>query len=117
RKIADRHRYEAILDGTQTDDMSDHRPGMRAAAEERVLSPLLLSGFSKNDVREAARSLGLTVWDKPAVPCLSSRIPEGQAVTDEKLEMIDRAELYVKSIVPIIHLRVKNPLSNARTEG
>ena len=116
RKIADRHGYEAILDGTQTDDMSDHRPGLRAAAEERVLSPLLHSGFSKNDVREAARSLGLTVWDKPAMPCLSSRIPEGQAVTVEKLEMIDRAELYVKSIVPIRDLRVRNHLGTARIE-
>src|SRR6267143_6720957 len=116
RKIADSHAYEAILDGTQKDDMSDLRPGLRAAAEEGVLSPLLRAGFSKKDVREAARSLGLIVWDKPAMPCLSSRIPEGQAVTVEKLEMIDRAESYVKSIVPIRDLRVRNHLGTARIE-
>jgi len=116
RKIADRHGYEAILDGTQKDDMTDHRPGLRAAREEGVLSPLLHSGFSKNDVREAARGLGLTVWDKPAMPCLSSRIPEGQVVTVEKLEIIDRAESYVKSMVPIADLRVRNHFGTARIE-
>jgi len=116
RKIADSHAYEAILDGTQKDDMSDLRPGLRAAAEEGVLSPLLHAGFSKKDVREAARSLGLTVWDKPAMPCLSSRIPEGQKVTVEKLAMIDMAESYVKSIVPVRDLRVRNDLGTARIE-
>jgi len=116
RKIADRHAYEAILDGTQKDDMSDIRPGFRAAAEEGVLSPLLHAGFSKKDVREAARSLGLTVWDKPAMPCLSSRIPEGQSVTAEKLSMIDMAESYVKSTVPVKDLRVRNHLGTARIE-
>jgi uncharacterized protein len=98
RKIADSHAYEAILDGTQKDDMSDLRPGLRAAAEEGVLSPLLRAGFSKKDVREAAR------------------IPEGQAVTVEKLTMIDMAESYVKSIVPVGDLRVRNDLGTARIE-
>ena len=116
RKIAAKHAYEAILDGTQKDDMSDHRPGLRAAAEEGVLSPLLHAGFSKKDVREAARSLGLTVWDKPAMPCLSSRIPQGQVVTVEKLAMIDMAESYVKSIVPVRDLRVRNNLGTALIE-
>jgi pyridinium-3,5-biscarboxylic acid mononucleotide sulfurtransferase len=116
RKIADTYGYEAIMDGTQKDDLGDHRPGLVAAREQGVLSPLLYSGFSKNDVREAARSLGLAIWDKPAMPCLSSRVPEGQTVTVQKLEMIDRAESYIRSVVPVRDLRVRNHLGTARIE-
>jgi uncharacterized protein len=116
RKIADSHGYEAILDGTQKDDLGDHRPGLIAAREQGVLSPLLHSGFSKNDVREAGRSLGLTIWNKPAMPCLSSRIPAGQTVTVEKLKMIDSAESYVRSVVPVRDLRVRNDTGTARIE-
>jgi uncharacterized protein len=116
RKIADTYGYEAIMDGTQKDDLGDHRPGLIAAREQGVLSPLLYSGFSKNDVREAARSLGLAIWDKPAMPCLSSRIPEGQTVTVQKLEMIDGAESYIRSVVPVRDLRVRNHLGTARIE-
>jgi pyridinium-3,5-biscarboxylic acid mononucleotide sulfurtransferase len=116
RKIADSHGYEAILDGTQKDDLGDHRPGLIAAREQGVLSPLLYSGFSKNDVRAAAKSLGLAIWDKPAMPCLSSRIPEGQIVTVQKLEMIDRAESYVRRVVPARELRVRNQMDTARIE-
>jgi pyridinium-3,5-biscarboxylic acid mononucleotide sulfurtransferase len=116
RKIADTYGYEAIMDGTQKDDLGDHRPGLIAAREQGVLSPLLYSGFSKNDVREAARSLGLAIWDKPAMPCLSSRVPEGQTVTVQKLEMIDRAESYIRSVVPLRDLRVRNHLGTARIE-
>ncbi len=116
RKIADSHGYEAILDGTQKDDLGDPRPGLTAAREQGVLSPLLHSGFSKNDVRGAAKSLGLSIWDKPAMPCLSSRIPEGEIVTVQKLEMIDRAESYVRSLVTVRELRVRNHLGSARIE-
>ena len=116
RKIADTYGYEAIMDGTQKDDLGDHRPGLIAAREQGVLSPLLYSGFSKNDVREAARSLGLAIWDKPAMPCLSSRVPEGQTVTAQKLEMIDRAESYIRSVFPVRDLRVRNHLGTARIE-
>ena len=74
RNLADGLGFESILDGTHVDDLGDDRPGLKAAQEAGVVSPLLLTSFSKADVRESARILGLPVWDKPAMPCLSSRI-------------------------------------------
>ncbi len=73
RRQADRSEFEAILDGTQLDDLWDTRPGLLAAQEAGVRSPLAEAGFSKKDVRETAHLFGLEVWDKPAMPCLSSR--------------------------------------------
>ncbi len=108
--------FEAILDGTQRDDLGDDRPGRRAAKEAGVKSPLLESGFSKTDVREAARTLGLAVWDKPAMPCLSSRIPHGQEVTEEKLWTIGQAELFIKQLTGVRDLRVRHHGVVARIE-
>ncbi len=107
---------EAILDGTQRDDLGDDRPGHRAARDANVKSPLLESGFSKTDVREAARTLGLAVWDKPAMPCLSSRIPHGQDVTEEKLWAIGQAELFIKQLTGVRDLRVRHHGAMARIE-
>ncbi len=107
---------EAILDGTQTDDLSDDRPGLQAAREAGVKSPLLSAGFSKSDVREAARSLGIAVWDKPAMPCLSSRIAHGEAVTNAKLSSIGEAELFIKTLTNVRELRVRLENGLARIE-
>ncbi len=107
---------ETILDGTQLDDLGDDRPGRRAAREAGVKSPLLEAGFSKNDVREAARTLGLAVWDKPAMPCLSSRIPHGQEVTEEKLWTIGQSELFIKQLTGVRDLRVRHHGVVARIE-
>jgi uncharacterized protein len=82
----------AILDGFNRDDRADWRPGRRAAAEYRVLSPLDQAGLTKAEVREAARELGLLNWDKPAAACLSSRIPYGIPVTVETLGRVESAE-------------------------
>lgn len=87
-----------ILNGANADDTGDHRPGMRAAAEHAVRSPLLEAGLGKADVRALARHWGLSVWDKPAAPCLASRIAYGQEVTPERLAMVDRAEQRVRSL-------------------
>lgn len=81
-----------ILNGTITDDLGDDRPGLQAASESRVKSPLLEAGFTKQDVRELSKDLGLPVWDKPALACLSSRFPPGTEVTEERLRRIDRIE-------------------------
>ncbi len=81
-----------VLNGTNTDDLGDYRPGIRAAREHRIGSPLAACGISKKDVRELARNMGLPNWDKPASPCLSSRIPYGMEVTLEKLRQIETAE-------------------------
>jgi uncharacterized protein len=81
-----------ILDGTNVDDLSDDRPGIRAAREWQVRSPLVEAEFTKADVRSAAQSLGLSAWDKPAAACLSSRIPRGVPITVDKLRRVEQAE-------------------------
>lgn len=81
-----------VLNGTNAEDPGEWRPGLAAAEEHRVRSPLLECGFTKEDVRELSRSLGLETWDKPALPCLASRIPYGREVTPERLEQIEAAE-------------------------
>lgn len=116
RRVADGLGFEAVLDGTQVDDLSDDRPGLLAAREAGVISPLVKSGFAKAEVREAARVLGLSVWDKPAMPCLSSRIPHGEHVTLEKLDMIGQAELYIRRLTRVKNLRVRYNNSEARIE-
>jgi len=116
RTLADSLGLEAILDGTQVDDLNDDRPGFRAAQEAGVKSPLLIASFSKADVRETARLLGLSVWDKPAMPCLSSRITHGEEVTTDKLGMIGQAEQYIKELTGVRNLRVRYSSSMARIE-
>jgi uncharacterized protein len=78
----------AILNGTNIDDLGDYRPGLTAAADAGVVSPLVELGFTKADVRAGAAAMGLPVWDKPAAACLSSRIPYGTSVTRERLDKI-----------------------------
>jgi uncharacterized protein len=116
RVVADDLGFEAILDGTQVDDLSDDRPGLQAAREAGVHSPLLVAGFSKREVREAAKFLSLSVWDKPAMPCLSSRIAHGEEVTVEKLSAIGQAEAFIKNLTGIRELRVRHQRGVARIE-
>lgn len=91
RLIAERG-IRTMVNGTIVDDLGDHRPGLVAAAEHDVRAPLAEAGFNKADVRELSQRLGLPTFDKPASPCLSSRVPYGEAVTPEKLRMIEAAE-------------------------
>jgi len=91
-KIAAERKLLHIANGINLDDLGDHRPGIGAAREAKVISPLCDAGFTKQDVRDLSRKLGLSTWDKPAMACLSSRIPYGQAVTEKKLLMIEQAE-------------------------
>ena len=86
---------DVIVSGANMDDLGDYRPGMQAAAENRVRHPLQECGFAKADVRALARAWGLPTWDKPATPCLSSRIAYGEQVTPERVHMIDQAELWL----------------------
>ena len=87
---------DVILSGANMDDAGDHRPGMKAAAENGVRHPLQECGLSKNDVRELAKAWDLPTWDKPATPCLSSRIAYGEEVTPERVRMIDEAEQWLR---------------------
>jgi pyridinium-3,5-biscarboxylic acid mononucleotide sulfurtransferase len=100
--------FEAILDGTQLDDLGEIRPGHLAANQAGVRSPLVEAGFSKKDVRDTARFLGLEVWDKPAMPCLSSRIPHGEEITVEKLSQVGEAESIVKRLSGARDIRVRH---------
>ncbi len=92
KKVARQKNISHILNGTNTDDLSDYRPGLDSAREQGVRSPLVEAGFSKQDVRELSRAMSLSIWNKPAMACLSSRIPHGQPITPEKLYMIEQAE-------------------------
>ncbi len=82
----------AVLNGNNYSDFGDHRPGLLAADEFRVLSPLAECSLQKEDIRRLARHLGLEVWDKPASPCLSSRFPYGQPITRAKLRQVEEGE-------------------------
>ena len=92
KAISEKYPGARILNGQNFDDLGDYRPGIRAAQEFRVLKPLADCKFSKQDIRDMAHYFGLSTWDKPAGPCLSSRIPYGQEVTVEKLRQIEDAE-------------------------
>ncbi|HVG34940.1 MAG TPA: ATP-dependent sacrificial sulfur transferase LarE [Pyrinomonadaceae bacterium] len=87
-----------VVDGSTTDDLGDFRPGRTAAAEHNVRSPLIETGMSKREVRELSRRRGLPTWDKPASPCLSSRIAYGTPVTIERLSVVDRGEEIMRAL-------------------
>ena len=92
KKFAQQENIAHIVNGTNTDDLGDYRPGLESAREQGVRSPLVEAEFSKQEVRELSRLMKLSIWNKPAMACLSSRIPYGQPVTPEKLAMVEKAE-------------------------
>jgi pyridinium-3,5-biscarboxylic acid mononucleotide sulfurtransferase len=114
-EVAARVGARAVLDGTIVDDLADWRPGRRAAEEGRVRSPLAELGFSKADVRAAATHLGLESRDKPASPCLASRIPYGTEITRTNLSQVERAEELLRSL-GFAELRVRHHGDTARVE-
>ena len=107
--------YRHVAYGAIVDDLSDFRPGHRAAAEAGVRSPLVEADMTKADVRELSRAMGLPTWDLPASPCLSSRIPRGTAVTPEILRQVERAEAAVRAL-GFRELRVRHLGDSARVE-
>ncbi|HEX5417851.1 MAG TPA: ATP-dependent sacrificial sulfur transferase LarE [Chloroflexota bacterium] len=104
-----------VVDGSNADDVGDYRPGMQAGHERGVRSPLQEAGLTKPEIRFLAHERGLPIWDKPAAPCLSSRIPYGQRVTPEKLRQIGEAELYLRGL-KLRNVRVRHHDSLARIE-
>ena len=107
---------EVIWDGTQLDDLSEERPGLRALKELGVESPLLLAGFRKFEIRELARKLGLPQAEKPPSPCLATRFPPGEPVTEEALKMVYEAERKLQDLLKVQPLRVRYLRGEARVE-
>ncbi len=104
-----------VLNGTNADDASDYRPGLQAASEFQVHSPLAAVGLTKQDIRDVASLLQLECWNKPASPCLSSRIPYGERVTVDKLRRIEAAETFLNGLgFPVC--RVRHSGESARVE-
>lgn len=122
RLAEDRRRawgLDHVLNGTNVDDLGDHRPGLTAAAQAGVVSPLVELGFTKADVRAGAKAIGLGTWDKPAAACLSSRIPFGTEVTRERLTRIGTLETALRGM-GFRQVRVRYhdiPASLGTTEG
>ena len=107
--------FAAVVDGCNVDDLGDHRPGRVAAAEHGVRSPLIEAGLTKEEIRTLSRERGLPTWDKPAMACLSSRIPYGTEVTIEALERVGAAEAFLRSL-GVRQLRVRHHDEVARIE-
>jgi uncharacterized protein len=107
---------ERIVNGTNVDDLGDYRPGLQAASEHVVASPVADAGITKAELRELSEFLGLPTFDKPASPCLSSRVPYGQEVTREKLQVIDRGERFIKSEFGLRECRVRHHGAFVRVE-
>jgi uncharacterized protein len=97
-ELADQESIKWVVNGANTDDIGDYRPGMVAASEHRVRSPMVEVGLTKADVRAIAKILDIPIWDKPAQPCLSSRIPYGTPVTVENLSKVEQAEDYLRGL-------------------
>lgn len=96
-RLAGENQIEFVIDGTNADDTGEHRPGRAAAAEREVRSPLVEAGLTKNDIRQLSKQHGLLGWDKPASPCLSSRIAYGVPVTIERLGQVEIGEDVLRS--------------------
>jgi uncharacterized protein len=115
QSIAKERGLTHIANGINQDDLGDHRPGIQAAKDFKVQSPLADIGIGKEEIRALAKEIGLTVWQKPAMACLSSRVPYGQPINAEKLSMIERAEDILFSL-GFSQLRVRHHGEVARIE-
>ncbi|WP_414624878.1 ATP-dependent sacrificial sulfur transferase LarE [Calothrix sp. CCY 0018] len=115
KPLANKLGYPYVIDGVNADDLHDYRPGIQAAKERGARSPLAEVGVSKVEVRQISQHLGLSWWDKPAQPCLSSRFPYGEEITVTKLQRVGRAEIYLRKL-GWNNLRVRSETDTARIE-
>jgi len=115
-QIAKKFETDMVVDGTNADDLDDYRPGVLALHENGIRSPLAETGFSKKMVSETAKSVGLSVYDKPSNACLASRIPWGQSVTAERLARIEIGEKIVKQLTGAKQVRVRDMNGIAKIE-
>ena len=115
-EVARARGFDTIIDGTNGDDLGEHRPGLRAGRETGIRSPLAELGWSKEAVRAASRQLGLPTWDAPAAPCLSSRVRYGLEITPERLRQVEQGEAFLRSLGVVGDLRVRHHGSRASVE-
>ncbi len=115
RQEADRLSIISIADGVNLDDLTDYRPGLRAADERGIAHPLVDGQFTKEDIRQGSKLLNLPTWEKPSSPCLSSRVPYGSPITAAKLTQIARGESLLRSL-GLKELRVRHHSKSARIE-
>ncbi len=115
KPLALKRGYPYVVDGVNADDLRDYRPGIQAAKERGVRSPLAEVGVTKAEVRQLSKQLGLPWWDKPAQPCLSSRFPYGEEITLSKLQRVGRAEIYLRRL-GYSNLRVRSEGDTAKIE-
>ena len=116
RPIATQRGFDTLVDGTNADDRHDYRPGGRAAIEQAVHSPLAEVGLTKDEIRQRTRDRGWPWWDRPAAPCLASRLPYGTAVTTERLRQVEVAEAGIRDLGVTGNLRVRHHGDLARVE-
>ena len=108
--------FHVVVDGTNADDLGDYRPGAQAAREHVVASPLAELGFTKAEIRDRSRALGIPTWSQPSSPCLSSRLPYGTSVTPARLGQVERAERALRALGITDDLRVRYHDDLARVE-
>ena len=107
--------FKYVADGANVDDLSDHRPGTKAAKELKIVRPLMDAEFSKEDIRKYSKELGLSTWDKPSYACLASRFPYGEEITEGKLSILEVLEDFIRD-VGFKQVRVRHHGSIARIE-
>ncbi|WP_325176759.1 ATP-dependent sacrificial sulfur transferase LarE [Paenibacillus alkalitolerans] len=115
RRITAEQGYGFIVDGSNVDDLGDYRPGLAAKTEQGVRSPLQEAGFTKNEIRELSKRLGLPTWNKPSFACLSSRIPYGTKIEKHKIDQLDEAENFLMGL-GLWQVRVRHHEKIARIE-
>lgn len=114
--IRKKKKYDLVIDGTNADDLQENRPGILALKELDIRSPLADVGITKSEVRQIAKVRGLSVWKRPSMACLASRIPYGEKITEEKLKMIENAEKFIRDTYKIKVVRVRCHEKLARIE-
>jgi len=115
RSIAKEEGIEHVAEGSNVDDDGDYRPGLEAVKEQGIKSPLRHIGLTKSEIRALSKEMGLTVWDKPSFACLASRFPYGESISEEKLNMIDKAEQFLLDM-GLKQVRVRHHGGVARIE-
>lgn len=116
KKLAQEKNIELIVDGTNLDDLGEFRPGITALEQNGIKSPLVENDLKKHEIREIAKSVGLSIYDKPSNSCLASRIPWGQKITSERLLRIELGENIVKQVTHLNQVRVRDLNGVAKLE-